>query len=118
MEFTFKFLQLFAITAYLISPLLISISAIIIGLGQWVGKLEGWKPFDAFYWSLITATTVGYGDFRPKHKLARLLSVCIAVLGVILTGILVSIAIESTTQTIYQLHRFDDFSEYYQKPKN
>jgi voltage-gated potassium channel len=99
MDFSFEFLRIFTYTAYLILPILTSLSVLIIGIGQIVGRIEKWEKLDCLYWTLITATTVGYGDIRPKSHSARMLSVLIAILGVIFTGILVSIAIESTSYT-------------------
>jgi voltage-gated potassium channel len=49
------------------------------------------------YWAFITATTVGYGDIRPKGRLSRFLSVMIAFVGLIFTGIMVSVAVEVTS---------------------
>ncbi|KAL7466837.1 hypothetical protein ACHAXS_007111 [Conticribra weissflogii] len=30
-----------------------------------VGPIEGWTPMEAVYWSIVTLTTVGYGDLVP-----------------------------------------------------
>jgi voltage-gated potassium channel len=72
----------------------------IIVLGQIVGRMEKWTRFDSLYWSYITATTVGYGDIRPLKKISRLLSVFIAFIGMIFTGILVAIALYTTNIAI------------------
>eukprot|EP00971_Amphidinium_carterae_P117162 2320623-Amphidinium_carterae.1 len=32
--------------------------------GQLVGKMRGWTPIDAFYCTVVTFTTVGFGDFN------------------------------------------------------
>jgi voltage-gated potassium channel len=53
-------LKQFLFGLWLTAPLLLSLAGIITILGQIVGKKEGWAPFDRFYWSFITATTVGY----------------------------------------------------------
>jgi len=66
-------------------------------LGQIVGRRESWSKFDSLYWSFITATTVGYGDIRPLQKLSKTLAVIIALLGLILTGIVVALALNAAT---------------------
>ena len=66
-------------------------------LGQIVGHIESWKRFDALYWSFITATTVGYGDIRPSYRSSRVLSILIALTGLVFTGIIVAIAVRSAT---------------------
>ena len=100
MEFTLDFSRTFFQVMLLISPILISLSSLIIGLGQVVGKIERWDRLDSLYWSLITATTVGYGDIRPKQHVSRVIAIAIAIMGVIFTGILVSIAIEATRHSV------------------
>jgi len=81
---------------YLIWPLIGLLAFIIILLGQVVCKAEKWGRFDALYWSLITATTVGYGDIRPIKKTSKILSILIACTGLMLAGIIVSITLTST----------------------
>lgn len=97
MEFTIQFINLFFYGIGLAAPLLIFLMFIIILLGQIVGKRESWDRFDSLYWAFITATTVGYGDFRPTKPLPRVLSVLIAFIGVIFTGIVVALAINAAT---------------------
>ena len=103
MELTGAFLLHFAWSLYLVAPLLIFFVLLILFLGQVVGRLEKWAPFDALYWSLVTATTVGYGDIRPLRKWSRMLAIAIALNGLILTGIIIAIAINTVTYTIEHL---------------
>jgi len=94
---TIEFLKNFAIGLWMLLPLLLSLTAVIVLLGQIVGRKEGWSRADAFYWSFITATTVGYGDLRPTVKRSRIIAILIAFLGLTLTGIVISIALRATT---------------------
>lgn len=94
---TTTFLKEFAFDLWVISPLLLSLALAVTLLGQFVGKKEGWSPFESFYWSFITATTVGYGDVRPQGKSSRILSIVIALTGLTFTGILIAVAVHSAT---------------------
>jgi voltage-gated potassium channel len=97
MEFTVLFTKLFIYMLALAWPLLFSLALSILLLGQIVGRLEKWSALDSAYWAFITATTVGYGDIRPLRWHSRVLSVCVAFVGLIFTGILVSIAVTTST---------------------
>ncbi len=97
MDFTLTFIRLFFWSIYLIAPLLAFLSFVIIALGQIVCQLEKWSKFDGLYWSFITATTVGYGDIRPLKKVSKVLSVLIALVGIMLTGIMIAVTLNTTT---------------------
>jgi voltage-gated potassium channel Kch len=94
---TTTFLKEFAFDLWVTAPLFLSLATVIAVLGQLVGKKEGWSRFDSFYWSFITATTVGYGDVRPTKTASRILAIVIALVGLMLTGILVAVAVHSAT---------------------
>jgi voltage-gated potassium channel len=104
MEFTLLFVKLFFFGLQLTAPILLFLALIILLLGQYVGRRESWSRFEALYWSLVTATTVGYGDYRPLDTASRMLSILIAICGVIFTGIIVAIAVTSTTKALEARH--------------
>ena len=97
MEFALKYLGYFFDYLSFTWPLLGFLALIIIVLGLVVGTIESWPRFDSIYWAFVTATTVGYGDIRPKLRVSRILSVLIALVGVTFTGILVAMAINAAT---------------------
>ena len=49
----------------------------------------------AVYFSFITALTVGYGDIVPGTTIGRLTSVLLAVVGILFTGVVVAVAVQS-----------------------
>lgn len=103
MTFTLTFLKFFIIALQLLMPLLLIFILLIVVLGQIVARLECWSRFDGLYWAFITATTVGYGDIKPQRKLSRILAVCIALLGILFTGIILAAAI-NCVGTAFELH--------------
>lgn len=94
---TVTFLKQFGYGLWLTFPLLLSVAAVITLLGQAVGRREGWSRFDSFYWSFITATTVGYGDMRPVKRGSRIVAIVMAFLGLTLTGIVIAVAVQAAT---------------------
>ena len=99
MDFTLNFIKLFLFGLYEAAPLLLSMGFVIVVLGLIVGKKESWTWFDALYWSFVTSTTLGYGDFSPTKKISKVLSILIAFTGIILSGIMVAIALYSATES-------------------
>ena len=92
---TITFLKELGLGLWVTAPLLLSLAAAITLLGQVVGRKEQWSRFDSFYWSFVTATTVGYGDLRPVRKGSRIIAIVLALMGLTLTGIVIAIAVHA-----------------------
>ena len=45
-------------------------------------KLEGWSAVDAFYFSTVTLTTVGFGDLHPTTDESKLFTSAFTLVGV------------------------------------
>ncbi len=52
------------------------------------GLIEDWSIIDAFYFCVVTSTTVGYGDFTPTTDAGKLLAVVYIITSV---GLVVSL---------------------------
>jgi voltage-gated potassium channel len=60
-------------------------------------KVEGWSLLDAFYFSFITLTTIGYGDLSPTTPVSKLFTVVYVIVGLgILLGFVETVAKNST----------------------
>lgn len=95
MDFLLDFLEIYARGLAHLAPLVLVLLALIGGLGLRIGKIERWEATDALYFAFITATSVGYGDFVPTRRQAKWLAIGIALAGLLLTGLLVSIGLEA-----------------------
>lgn len=104
MAFTIEFIRSFSVGLFYAAPILIFLVVVIALFGQLVGRKEQWSKMDALYYAFITATTVGYGDFRPLTKTGKLFAVVIAFTGLLLTGIIVAIGIKAATVAFQQLY--------------
>jgi len=63
--------------------ILISNILILLIIGTFIyNKLEGWNLIDSFYFTSITLTTIGYGDFYPTTPFAKLFTVFFAFSGI------------------------------------
>ena len=102
---TVTFLKQFCIGLWLTLPLLMSLALVVTLLGQTVGRQEGWSRFDSFYWSFITATTVGYGDVRPVKRKSKVVAIIIAFLGLTLSGIVIADRGQAATPALAPPHR-------------
>ncbi len=98
MHITLQFIQLFSIMIFYVSPLLLFLIAIITILGLIIGRTENWSKIDSLYYAFITATTVGYGDFRPTKTVSKILAIFIAFTGIIFTGLLVALALHAVAK--------------------
>ena len=94
---TVTFIKELLVGVWLLFPVLLILFFAIVVLGQAAGRIEGWGRFDSFYWSFITATTVGYGDLRPTRIGSRLIAITLGLLGLTFTGILIALAVHAST---------------------
>jgi hypothetical protein len=104
MLFTIEFIRNFAIGLFYASPLVLTLLLLIALLGLIIGKREGWTRINSLYYAFITATTVGYGDFRPNTTPSKILAICIAFTGLLLTGIVVAIGLEAAAIAFKAIH--------------
>ncbi len=80
----------------------------IAGIMLYVFEGDGDNPnihtlFDAFYWALVTISTVGYGDISPVTHEGRIVSMLIIITGVGLIAFMTSIIVSSFSERLVEL---------------
>lgn len=55
---------------------------LIVGFGGFFyHRVEGWSLLDAYYFTIITLTTIGYGDFSPQTNLGKIFTIFYVLIG-------------------------------------
>lgn len=67
--------------------------------------------YDAFYWSAITLTTVGYGDFSPVSDVGKTLSIISSLLGIGIIALPSSIITAGYMQELNQRMKEEEEAE-------
>ncbi|QEE50576.1 two pore domain potassium channel family protein [Flavobacterium alkalisoli] len=44
--------------------------------------IEGWGIIDSLYFSVVTLTTIGFGDFSPQTDLGKIFTIIYIILGI------------------------------------
>ena len=55
---------------------------IVIAIGTtFYARVEGWRTLDALYFTIITLTTIGYGDFAPQTDAGKIFTMIYIFVG-------------------------------------
>lgn len=60
-------------------------------------RVEGWSVIDSLYFSVITLTTVGYGDLHPTRDISKLFTIGYIIAGLGLLAALINLIGERRT---------------------
>lgn len=86
--------------------ILIVLLILILG-AYWFHYAEGWSYFNALYFTIITMSTIWYGDIVPLTQLWRSLAMIFAFLGVPMFIALSGVILENRFRKIMQHHLFE-----------
>ncbi len=107
MKISWLFLKAFLRASMILSPIWLTLAAVISVLGLVIARVEQLPWMDGLYFAWVTGMTVGYGDIAPQQFVSRVLSIVIAINGVVLTGILVAIAVQALRAAVNHAPAFE-----------
>ncbi len=88
-------------TLMVFTSVMISVSAVLIYVAEANNDNSAIDTiFEAFYWSFVTLSTVGYGDFVPVTDLGRTVAMIIIVSGVAVLAFTTSIVVSAFTEQL------------------
>lgn len=85
------------------------LSLIILTAALFYRYVEGWSIINALYFTISTASTVGYGDLTPSHEISKIFTIVFIILSTTLT--LYSISLIAQKGIIFHMHKKDNIEE-------
>jgi voltage-gated potassium channel len=74
--------------------LLVVLLTLLGGATYFYWSIEGWSVIDALYFSVMTMSTIGYGDFTPTTTFSKIFTIIFAVLSI---GVFVAVVSKIVT---------------------
>lgn len=65
----------------IVTIIVVFILLILVG-GVVYSNIEGWRYLDAVYFTTVTLTTLGYGDFTPKTDVGKIFTIFFSLAGI------------------------------------
>ncbi|QOV21233.1 potassium channel family protein [Anabaenopsis elenkinii] len=80
----------------------ISLGGVFLTGTLWYKFMEGWSWEEAAYMTVITLTTVGFGETNPLSRQGRLFTIALILLGVVTIGYMINRFTEAVIQGYFQ----------------
>lgn len=100
MAITLNFLSIFFQAIVYILPIVLFLALLIVAGGVVFAKLDNMPLHRALYMAFITALTIGYGDYTPRHPISRFVAILLGIIGITFTGIIVAVAVFATQESL------------------
>lgn len=89
--------------------LFILLVSMLISSSIFYGKVEGWGVVDSVYFSIMTLSTVGYGDLHPTTTLSKIFTIFYLMMGCgVFVGFVTRVAAQRPS---HRFHRLDKGAE-------
>lgn len=82
--------------------LLLVILILLIGM-FFYGTVEHWSRLDSIYFSIVTLTTVGFGDFSPQTDSGKVFTIFYLLIGIGILLALIAVIADHAMKNYYRL---------------
>jgi len=76
----------------------VTVVVLLVGGTVFYSNEEGWRVVDALYFSVITLTTIGYGDLHPTTDVSKIFTIFYILVGI---GVLVAFISKLSAEAIH-----------------
>jgi len=67
------------------------------------------NPFETFYWAIVTASTVGYGEITPQNDLSKIITIILIIFSIIAVSLFTAIVTSRLIkQTIFKIKEWEE----------
>ncbi len=108
--FLLNLFRLFRAVAYALRKdedfrsLLVLLVTLLAGATYFYWEVEGWSVVDSIYFSVMTMSTIGYGDLTPTTPLSKLFTVVFSILSI---GTFAAVASKIVVAILARRHKKD-----------
>jgi len=78
-----------------LAGLFLVLGVVVVAAGVLIARFDKISVSDGIYFACITALTVGFGDLVPKTGASKIITVVLAILGLIVFGIVVAVSVHA-----------------------
>jgi len=78
-----------------LAGLFLVLGVVVVLAGALIARFDKISVSDGIYFACITALTVGFGDLVPKTGASKIITVVLAILGLIVFGIVVAVSVHA-----------------------
>jgi voltage-gated potassium channel Kch len=100
MQMFVRFNKVFWRTIWHVRAVILALLALVVVNAVPIALIEKIPFGDALYFAFVTGLTIGYGDIVMQTPVGRLIALLIAVVGILISGMIVAAAVYAVKETL------------------